>query len=346
MLVTDHPHLFEAGGENYHGDFGAWDYLRGHEDDPWRTRPDPSWIGAPALPGAGRRDPPQLRREPHVVPRGGRLPRSADDDRGRAVARSGARRAARRPRSASLLVVDEFDPHEPFDTPEPWASRYDPDWSGERLIWPPYARNARRIAAERTRGPASARAVRRQALDDRSLARPGHRRGRSSRRVGHHRVRRVHRSRPLPRRARRNVGQAASARVSRARSHPAADRVARRRAAHVRRAHDHGRSARDAVRRVRRDAASPHARPFAGAAARRHGDERARVGAVRRVGTRGARDRRDPHVREVAGRPRTVRCRCARTAGRRCRSARSRTGASRIPTTAPGSTVHRAATCR
>ena len=50
MLVSDHPHLFESGGENYHSDFAAWDYLRGHEDDPWRTRPDPSWIGAPALP--------------------------------------------------------------------------------------------------------------------------------------------------------------------------------------------------------------------------------------------------------------------------------------------------------
>ena len=37
-----------------------------------------------------------------------------------------------------LLFVDEFDPHEPFDTPEPWAGRYDPDWDGELLIWPPY----------------------------------------------------------------------------------------------------------------------------------------------------------------------------------------------------------------
>ena len=37
-----------------------------------------------------------------------------------------------------LLFVDEFDPHEPFDTPEPWAGRYDPDWEGELLIWPPY----------------------------------------------------------------------------------------------------------------------------------------------------------------------------------------------------------------
>ena len=34
MLVSDHPHLFESGGENYHCDFTAWEYLRGHEGDP------------------------------------------------------------------------------------------------------------------------------------------------------------------------------------------------------------------------------------------------------------------------------------------------------------------------
>ena len=42
-----------------------------------------------------------------------------------------------------FLFVDEFDPHEPFDTPEPWASRYDDEWDvakdGPRLVWPPYA---------------------------------------------------------------------------------------------------------------------------------------------------------------------------------------------------------------
>jgi arylsulfatase A-like enzyme len=38
-----------------------------------------------------------------------------------------------------LLFVDEFDPHEPFDTPEPWANRYDPDWRDELIIWPPYS---------------------------------------------------------------------------------------------------------------------------------------------------------------------------------------------------------------
>lgn len=42
MLISDHPHLFEVGGENYHTDFTAWEYARGHESDPWKTRPDPS----------------------------------------------------------------------------------------------------------------------------------------------------------------------------------------------------------------------------------------------------------------------------------------------------------------
>ena len=41
-----------------------------------------------------------------------------------------------------FLFVDEFDPHEPFDTPEPWASKYDPDWAGPHLIWPPYMQGA------------------------------------------------------------------------------------------------------------------------------------------------------------------------------------------------------------
>src|SRR3954469_13512569 len=41
-----------------------------------------------------------------------------------------------------MLFVDEFDPHEPFDTPEPYASMYDDDWEGPHLIWPPYTRAA------------------------------------------------------------------------------------------------------------------------------------------------------------------------------------------------------------
>ena len=42
-----------------------------------------------------------------------------------------------------FLFVDEFDPHEPFDTPAPWLGRYDDEpWTDDLLIWPPYADGA------------------------------------------------------------------------------------------------------------------------------------------------------------------------------------------------------------
>jgi arylsulfatase A-like enzyme len=129
MLISDHPHLFEVGGENYHTDFSAWDYQRGHESDPWKTRPDPSWIGAPLM-GRGPM--------PYDLSRG-HFRGEADFPGPRTLA-AAARWLDENARAHArfLLFVDEFDPHEPFDTPEPYASRYDPDWEGPHLIWPPY----------------------------------------------------------------------------------------------------------------------------------------------------------------------------------------------------------------
>ncbi len=144
MLVSDHPHLFESGGENYHTDFTGWEYLRGHENDPWKTSADPSWIGAPAIPA--RRD--------YVRVGDGRLTarhRYYDDNRTyfraeldfpgpRTMATAAnwlSENAGRHERF--LLFVDEFDPHEPFDTPAPWVNRYYPEWDRDIIIWPPYS---------------------------------------------------------------------------------------------------------------------------------------------------------------------------------------------------------------
>jgi len=136
-LVTDHPHLFELGGENYHTEFTAWEYLRGHESDPWRSAPDPSALGSPYLPEIRAADPPR----PADLSR--TWFRSEEDfpgPRTMAAAADWLRLEAPRDRPF-LLVVDEFDPHEPFDVPEPWASRYGPPWSAPRIVWPPYARD-------------------------------------------------------------------------------------------------------------------------------------------------------------------------------------------------------------
>jgi arylsulfatase A-like enzyme len=156
MLISDHPHLFETGGENYHTDFSAWRYVRGHEGDPWRTAPDPSAIGAPTIPAAADggwylrsrfgSDDQRLGRRHYDDSR--TWFRAEPDFPGPRVMQAAADwlRTEARLHDRFFLLVDEFDPHEPFDTPEPWASRYDDEpWGGDRLIWPPYA-----IGAERT----------------------------------------------------------------------------------------------------------------------------------------------------------------------------------------------------
>ena len=129
QLITDHPHLFETGGENYHVDFNAWDYQRGHEGDAWKTRPDPSWAGAPSF-GRGHM--------PYDDSRG--YFRGESDFPGPRTLGAAARWIEQNAgvHDRFFLMVDEFDPHEPFDTPEPYASLYDPDWQGSHLIWPPY----------------------------------------------------------------------------------------------------------------------------------------------------------------------------------------------------------------
>lgn len=133
MLVSDHPHLFETGGENYHSDFTAWDYQRGHESDPWKTRPDPSWIGAPSF-GRGHM--------PYDNSRG--WFRDETDFPGPRTLTAAAHwlESDAPHHDRFLLFVDEFDPHEPFDTPEPYASMYDEEWEGDHLIWPPYTNGA------------------------------------------------------------------------------------------------------------------------------------------------------------------------------------------------------------
>ncbi len=138
QLITDHPHLFETGGENYHTDFFAWDYTRGSESDPWKTREDPSWLGTPALNAKPRLGDPK-RKHGYDFSRTW-FKTEADFPGARTMAASAKWLKQNASNSDSFfLFVDEFDPHEPFDTPKPWAGTYDPDWKGEQLIWPPYS---------------------------------------------------------------------------------------------------------------------------------------------------------------------------------------------------------------
>ncbi|MEX2245213.1 MAG: sulfatase-like hydrolase/transferase [Dehalococcoidia bacterium] len=106
---------------------------RGHESDAWKTRPDPSWLGAPVTTGrfVAYDSSRSYYREEQDFPGPRTMAAAArwiDDNAGY--------------HDRFLLFVDEFDPHEPFDTPEPYARLYDDSWEGPHLIWPPYIRGA------------------------------------------------------------------------------------------------------------------------------------------------------------------------------------------------------------
>lgn len=133
MLISDHPHLFETGGENYHTAFSGWAYERGGESDPWKTRPDPSWLGAPGM-GRGW--------TPYDNSRG--YFREEQDFPGPRTMAAAARWLDENAgyHDRFFLFVDEFDPHEPFDAPEPYMRLYDESWEGPHLIWPPYVKGA------------------------------------------------------------------------------------------------------------------------------------------------------------------------------------------------------------
>lgn len=131
QLVTDHYHFFETGGETYHVDFDGWEFIRGHENDPWITRPNPIVIrdtGSEAN-EQYRRNMARMREEKDFTsPR--TFQAAADWIEGN-----------HDQHERFYLCIDEFDPHEPFHSSEPYNSMYDPDWDEPMFFWPAYGPN-------------------------------------------------------------------------------------------------------------------------------------------------------------------------------------------------------------
>lgn len=125
QLVTDHYHFFERGGETYHIDFDGWEFIRGHENDPWITRPNNVEVKGVCTPRY-KNTMARLRREEDFF--SARTFQAAadwlDDNHDQ--------------HDQFLLFIDEFDPHEPFHCSEPYNSMYDPQWDDPPLFWPSY----------------------------------------------------------------------------------------------------------------------------------------------------------------------------------------------------------------
>jgi arylsulfatase A-like enzyme len=133
MMILDTPHIV-AHGFNFQRGFDGWHWIRGQENDTWRTSPrDPELPCAPA----------KLRLPETTVKQYLRNVAKRRSEADYFVAQTMASAARWLDENAGaqpfFLYVDTFDPHEPWDPPQRYVDLYDPGYEGEEVIYPQYA---------------------------------------------------------------------------------------------------------------------------------------------------------------------------------------------------------------
>ena len=132
MLITDHYHLFEHGSGNYHFHFDGWEFIRGQENDKWSTDPTIEVkFPAPEFTKVHRQWSQYYRNTAHW---------KTERDTFAAQTFEAAIDWLDRNRTLKdfFLMVDCFDPHEPFDPPYPYDLMYSLNPPEQRIRWPIY----------------------------------------------------------------------------------------------------------------------------------------------------------------------------------------------------------------
>lgn len=141
QMITDHYHYWENGAHGYIEHFNGCEMIRGHENDYWKTQPqpdEPDWVAAinKHRPGWGSR---YYRNVAHF--------RSEEDFFSPRVFRAAAEwLEANRNQDKFFLQIESFDAHEPFHVPEPYRSMYTDDLNPAYTCWPPYQNAEQRKA--------------------------------------------------------------------------------------------------------------------------------------------------------------------------------------------------------
>lgn len=114
-ITTDHTHYFEIGGENYCQLFDTWDYHRGQEFDTWVSKIRKPQIDREAY---GKKSSQYLLNKTRFLT-------EADYPTPKTF-RSACQWAEENAECDDFfLMVESFDPHEPFDTPKEYLELYE-----------------------------------------------------------------------------------------------------------------------------------------------------------------------------------------------------------------------------
>jgi arylsulfatase A-like enzyme len=140
-FITDTHHYFKP-SKNYHRGFRQFSWVRGQESDPWRStlNVDPQEVEALLPPGLSDAQAAisNMILTQYLANQAGR--ESEEDYQAPRVFREAMdwleenRKAER-----FFLLLDVFDPHEPWDPPQEYVDMYaDPDYDGPPVIQPVY----------------------------------------------------------------------------------------------------------------------------------------------------------------------------------------------------------------
>lgn len=127
-MSTDHYHYFQIGGENYPLLFNSWEFIRGQEHDAFAPvlgkQPGPAHYGAfyPQY---------DLNRR--------RFPCEAEFPSPKTLAQAADFVENYHDEDDWFLMIDSFDPHEPFDVPDGFEEDYCDPYQDRLFYWPNYA---------------------------------------------------------------------------------------------------------------------------------------------------------------------------------------------------------------
>jgi len=136
-FFTDTYHQFKP-SKNFHRGFDEWAWIRGQEDDHFRTGPlVPDEVVDRHLPSQNKD--PRFRERHRRYLTNVSYRRAEEDYFPAQVFRSGADWLSRNDDAEKFfLVLDSFDPHEPWDPPAYYRRMYDPDDDVADVIWSTY----------------------------------------------------------------------------------------------------------------------------------------------------------------------------------------------------------------
>ena len=129
-LTTDHWHYWEEGGNNYQTKYNTFEFVRGQEGDCWKPRL--KWDVPPHI--DGRQD--ACGRQEYI----NRWYMREEKDQSIAVNFSNGLEFIENNHEEDnwFLQLENFDPHEPFFTPQKYKDYYKDGYDGPMFDWPGY----------------------------------------------------------------------------------------------------------------------------------------------------------------------------------------------------------------